>query len=110
LHGAEAEIRLAGIPIDREFLLELCKKTDNRGAFLRLRLNKSFDELPLRSDRMTLQPIGLILSTEFTEQKSVSGIIAKNPFFRNPSILGKAGVKAESPLSISAPWKSSAVS
>lgn len=34
LHTAEAELRIAGIPVDREPLFELCRKTGNRDAFL----------------------------------------------------------------------------
>jgi hypothetical protein len=97
LHSAEVELRLPGIPVDRESLLELCRKTGNRDAVLTLQ-EKSFDHLRLRSDRLVLEPVGLIHSSRFTGDTAVSGIIAKNPFFRKPGALKKAGLKQESSI------------
>jgi hypothetical protein len=93
LHSAEAELRLPGIPVDKEPLLELCRKTGNRDAFLTLCTTKSFEELRFRSDRTTIEPLGLILSTKFAEERTVCGIVAKNPFFGNASALTRAGMK-----------------
>jgi hypothetical protein len=98
LHSAEAEIRLAGIPVDREPLLELCRKTGNRDAFLTLCEKKSVEEFRFRSDRTTIEPIGLIMSSKFAGKKTVSGIVARNPFFRKASALKRAGVKQGSQI------------
>ncbi len=98
LHSAEAELRLPGIPVDREPLLELCRKTGNRDAFMTLCNTKSFEELPFRSNRTTIEPLGLILSSEFAQERAVSGIIAKNPFFGKKSALTRAGLKHASQI------------
>lgn len=93
LHSAEAELRLPGIPVDREPLLELCRKTGNRDAFMTVCNTKSFEELRFRTDRTTIEPLGLILSSKFPQESTVSGIVARNPFFDKASALRRAGVK-----------------
>jgi hypothetical protein len=92
LHSAEAEIRLPGIPVDREPLLELCRKTGNRDAFLTICTAKLFEELRFRSDRTTIEPLGLILSTKSAKERAVCGVVARNPFFGKPSALTRAGL------------------
>jgi hypothetical protein len=98
LHSAEVELRLAGIPVDREPLRELCSKTGNRDAFLTLYQEKYYDQLHFHSDRLTLEAVGLIHSTRFTGDTAVCGIVAKNPFFRKAAAMKKAGLKAGSPI------------
>jgi len=62
-------------------------------AFPTLCEDKSFEELRLRSGRTTIEPIGLILSSKFAKQRTVSGVIARNPFFRKASASATAGLK-----------------
>ena len=93
LHGAEVEIRIGGIPVDREPLRELCRKMGNRDAFLKLCQRKYFDAVGFRYERIPLVPVGTIRSSRFGNDVAVCGIIAKNPFFRKESVLKKAGIK-----------------
>jgi len=79
LHGSELEIQLAGIPVDLSGLHELCKRTGNEKALIRMNTGKSLHSAHLHGERVKLAPIAKIITID-RGQKWVSGIVAKNPF------------------------------
>jgi hypothetical protein len=92
------ETRFPGIPLDNQPLVEVCRKTDNRGAHLSIVREKTFDQIGLRNEKVTLEAVGEIHSLEYGDEVTVCGIITKNPFFRKPKALTKSGLLLKSPM------------
>lgn len=97
---AEALIQLPGIPVDLNPFVELCRDTNNIDARFHIISNSEFYSVRLK------KPIQLDVQGEIVQiedrlgfsDKVVSGLIVKNPFFKNPKLLQELIKDAYSPF------------
>jgi hypothetical protein len=87
LYDSELSIQLGGVPIDMSPFISLCRFTGNDGAQLGFVANGSNRTHRLKR-QIPLEVTGQIVEVsrrkgiDGDERSSVSGVIAKNPFFR----------------------------
>lgn len=81
LHGVELELRMSGTPVDMSKFKELCEATGNSLAVFSHLESTGYDEIQIHPP-IPLERVAEIHSKEFGSD-SVSGLVVKNPFYKN---------------------------
>ena len=81
LHSVELELRLSGTPVDTDKFKELCEATANSLAVFSHLESTGYDEIHIHPP-MPLEPVAEIHSKD-SRSESVSGLVVKNPFYKN---------------------------